>query len=363
MNEGSCRRGVPGKIRALSLVADQAVRAARMGWSRRIDSLNVSLVEVNMPDPVSRRGFLKTAGFGLAAAGLPARPAEQPPSTIALRIAHFNDVHLLPQGSCIDAFTRALRQIHASWPPVDLILNGGDSIMDASRCEREQADAQWSAFMRVIRNEVELPIYHCIGNHDVWGWGNLQGDPPDAAALQAGKDMAMKWLGLSKRYYAFDQGGWRFLVLDSIHPRDHASEHPYTGKLDDEQREWLIAELDQTPPETPICVVSHIPILCACEALDGQNEVTGDWVVPGAWMHIDARWLWELFWQHPNVRLCLSGHTHQVEDLRYHGVQYLTNGAISADWWRGPYFDFPPGYVLLTLHTDGTAEGRFVTYD
>ena len=120
--------------------------------------------------------------------------------------------------------------------------------------------------------------------------------------------------------------------------------------------------MEGTPASAPVCIVSHIPVLAACEYLDGDNEASGDWVVPGAWMHIDARRLWRLFWAHPNVKLCLSGHTHQVEDLRYHGVKYLTNGAISANWWYGPYFDFPPGYVIVTLYADGSSESKFVTY-
>jgi 3',5'-cyclic-AMP phosphodiesterase len=315
-----------------------------------------------MSHSVSRRSFMQTTGLAVAAAGLPGHLAAQPESSIALRIAHLTDVHLLPEGPSVEGFTQALRQIHAAWPKVDLIINGGDCVMDAMKADRQWAEAQWRAFTRVIAAEVSLPIVHCIGNHDVWGWGLPANDSAEASGAAEGKDMAMRSLGLSHRYYAFDRGGWHFIVLDSIHPEEHPSDQHYTGKLDDEQRNWLTQDLERTPSETPVCVVSHIPILCACEYLDGQNETSGDWVVPGAWMHIDARWLWQLFGQHPNVRLCLSGHSHQVEDLRYHGVKYLTDGAISANWWSGPYFDFPPGYVMLTLHTDGASESRFVTY-
>jgi len=311
---------------------------------------------------VSRRGFLQTTGLALAAAGLPGQPADVPESSIALRVAHITDVHMLPEGLSVEGFTRALRQIHAAWPKVDLIINGGDCIMDAMKADRQWAEAQWRAFGKVMAAEVTLPIVHCIGNHDVWGWGVPANEAADDPGSLAGKLLAMQSLGLVDRYYAFDRGGWHFIVLDSIHPELHSSEQHYTGMLDDEQRVWLTQDLDRTPAETPVCVVSHIPILCACEFLDGENEISGDWVVPGAWMHIDARWLWQLFGQHPNVRLCLSGHSHQVEDLRYHGVKYLTDGAISANWWAGPYFDFPPGYVMLTLHTDGASESRFVTF-
>ena len=169
-------------------------------------------------------------------------------------------------------------------------------------------------------------------------------------------------MGIPDRYYSFDRGGWRFLVLDSTHLPEGDVKYPYSGKLDDEQYEWLALQLESTPETMPVCIASHIPILAACEFLDGDNETSGNWVVPGAWLHIDARRLWKLFWQHPNVRLCLSGHTHQVEDLRYHGVKYLTNGAICGNWWNGPYFDFPPGYVVVTLFDDGSSESEFVTY-
>jgi 3',5'-cyclic AMP phosphodiesterase CpdA len=180
--------------------------------------------------------------------------------------------------------------------------------------------------------------------------------------------MAVQQLGLPNRYYAFDQAGWHFIVLDSIHRPETGKTYAgsvdksYTGKLDEEQFAWLAAELDKTPASTPICVISHIPILSACELLDGDNEASGNWIVPGAWVHIDARRFWNLFWQHRNVRLCLSGHTHQVEDLRYHGVQYMTNGSIAAKWWQGAYMDFPPGYMAMTLFTDGSSAGEFVEY-
>ncbi len=120
---------------------------------------------------------------------------------------------------------------------------------------------------------------------------------------------------------------------------------PYTGRLDDTQFEWLKQQLAQSDPERPVAILSHIPILSAGELLDGDNEASGNWLVPGAWVHIDARRLVELFHQHPNVRLCLSGHSHQHERLEYLGVTYVGGGAICGKWWMGDYMHFPPGYV------------------
>lgn len=322
---------------------------------------------INTPRPVSRRDFLKLGGVAGAAALASCAPMSQPagaaPSRVALRIAHITDMHIEPYGLGVDEFTRALRDAHARIPAVDFVLNTGDCVMDSLEADKIRTERQWGAFSSVMKAECKLPVFHAIGNHDVWGWGLPAGPQAEVSGdALYGKGMALAQLGIPDRYYRFDRGGWRFLVLDSTHLPEGEVNFPYSGKLDEEQYQWLSAELDSTPDTMPVCVASHIPILAACEFLDGNNESSGNWVVPGAWVHIDARRLWSLFWQHPNVRLCVSGHTHQVEDLRYHGVKYLTNGAICGNWWNGFYFDFPPGYVVITLFEDGSSESEFVAY-
>jgi 3',5'-cyclic-AMP phosphodiesterase len=66
---------------------------------------------------------------------------------------------------------------------------------------------------------------------------------------------------------------------------------------------------------------------------DGDNEKSGDWVIPGAWVHIDARRIVELFHQHKNVKLCLSGHIHLFDRVLYNGVTYICDGAVCGRWW------------------------------
>jgi len=63
---------------------------------------------------------------------------------------------------------------------------------------------------------------------------------------------------LERSYYRFDQGKWRFLVLDSM---TFDEETAYRGELDNGQIEWLRTELKGTPAEMSIVIVSHIPIL------------------------------------------------------------------------------------------------------
>jgi Icc protein len=299
----------------------------------------------------------------------PAQSAKQPPQEIAMRIAHISDMHIGPDGPGVKGFTQALQNVKERSPNIDFIINTGDCVGDALGATKDWALAEWDAFTGVIKLESSLPIHHAIGNHDVWGWDL----PPKEQKLLGkdplfGKGMALKELGLSDRYYSFDNAGWRFLVLDSTHlppPEYPDYGQSYIGALDNEQYNWLVQQLETTPSAMPVCIASHIPIISACELLDGPTESRGNWVVPGAWVHIDARRLWTLFWQHPNVKLCLSGHTHQVEDVRYHGLKYLSDGAICGNWWnesQPAYMDFPRGYVIVNLYKDGSSDSEFVTY-
>ena len=315
---------------------------------------------------LDRREFLVSVGVAaLGAAG--ACAPKHPPSTQsekkrALRIAHLTDIHAQPGGRSAEGMARALRHAQNQPDRPDAIFNTGDSIMDSLKADKTWTERQWETFSNVLQAECKLPITHVIGNHDVWGW-----DSPDTTIQEDplyGKNMAIQVLGLANCYYSFKRAGWRFIALDSTHLPTQASQriHPYIGKIDDEQFQWLAKEIEKTPPETPICILSHIPILCACELFDGPNEESGDWVMPAAWMHIDARRFRQLFLQHPNVRLCLSGHAHQHEVLDYLEVRYVNSGAVSGNWWNGAYMDFPPAYVLIDLYEDGTSESTFVPY-
>ncbi|GBC91725.1 3',5'-cyclic adenosine monophosphate phosphodiesterase CpdA [bacterium HR15] len=279
------------------------------------------------------------------------------PRKRVLRIAHLTDIHVQPEKDAARGMIRCLQAVHRLKPRPDLIFNGGDAVMDVFSQGRERARVLQQLWRSILRDYCEIPVIHCIGNHDVWGWdrehSGCSGEEPDY-----GKRWAMELFELEQRFYSFDRMGWHFIVLDSTFPHGNG----YKARLDDEQFEWLQADLKRTPASMPVCVLSHIPILSASAYLDGNNEKTGDWVVPGAWMHIDARRLIELFWKHRNVKLCLSGHIHLYDRVDYNGVTYLCNGAVCGAWWNGDYHQTPPGFGLIDLHSDGTFESQYMLY-
>ena len=275
-----------------------------------------------------------------------------------LRVAHLTDMHVMPDGamgvSAETGFSKALEHAQSLARKADLILQGGDAIMDALHTGKGDVSAQWAAFKRTLE-KVKTPIRHAIGNHDCWTGPGSGGDP------WRGKAWALQQLGLTKPYYSFDSGAWHFVVLDSINLEAKTSKE-YSARLDEAQFKWLEADLKATPKTKPVLVLSHIPILTVCAYFDGDNEKSGDWLVPGAWMHNDARRIKDLFARHPNLKLCLSGHIHLRDSLVYNGVTYACNGAVCGNWWRGNYQETTPGYAIVDLWNNGTHRIEYITY-
>ena len=271
-----------------------------------------------------------------------------------LRIAHTTDFHVLPERNSAAGMEMCLQ--HAQSHDPDVIFIGGDMVMDSLEADAEWRDIQWDLFSTVLRANLDREVVYALGNHDVWGWG-------DVAKYQHeplfGKRFACDRLGLESPYRSFDRAGWHIVVLDSTH---RVEGNGYVARLDDTQFEWLVDDLAHVPADRPVLLFSHMPIFAVGPYLFGENERTGNWQVPGAWMHIDARRIKDLFYRHPNVKACLSGHMHLVDHVEYLGVKYYCNGAACGAWWLGSWHEFPPGYAIVDLFDDGTIENRFVAY-
>jgi len=138
----------------------------------------------------------------------------------------------------------------------------------------------------------------------------------------------------------------------------------YKAVLDDEQFEWLTGELNATPKETPICILSHIPILSVTPFFFVKNIVKDyRFDLIGALAHLDVHRFRDLFANHPNVKLCLSGHDHLTDRVDYNGVTYMCTGAVCGNWWSGKFMDCEPGFAIVRLYADGTFDNTYHTYE
>ncbi len=276
-----------------------------------------------------------------------------------IRFAHLTDIHLkaglIPESGMAKAFQYAQRQK----PAIDFIVNGGDSIMDSLEADKEKTRTQWELFHKTLKNENSSTIYHCIGNHDVWGWF-VKENKPDQDKLY-GKVWVVETLELKNRFYSFSKGKWHFIILDSTQLNPAGG---YIARLDPEQLDWLQKELASVPAGKFICIISHIPILSICAGLFfDKTEANGDLLVKRNLMHTDFLALKKIFIKYPAIRACISGHIHLQDEVDYLGIRYFCNGAVSGNWWKGSYYEFPPAFAIMELYDDGTVKRTMMKYD
>ena len=315
---------------------------------------------------ISRQKFLKYLGITgaslllprLALAGDQALPEKEnmPMPCAPVRMAHLTDIHVEEGKSSEEGFGAALTSVNTLTNKADFILTGGDAIMNTGfNLSRERVKRQWQLFHDILGQNNSLPVRHCIGNHDLYGWSS-----PDSAHAKS-KQWAVEEYKMDRPYYSFEKSNWKFIVLDSIHGRNTIP--GYYARLDEAQRNWLEAELDSTPQGNFICIVTHIPILAICTLFDGHKRETENWSIPNNNLHTDAGELTALFYRYPNIKACLSGHIHLIDHVNYLGIDYFCNGAVSGSWWKGNYKQFPPSYSVMDFFPDGTVKRNIHYYN
>ena len=308
---------------------------------------------------MKRSDFIKTT-TGLATAGLlPALPAIGNAKKKPLRFAHLTDIHVRQDTVSMSGMSKALHHVQRLPQKVEFIINGGDAIMDALDADKEKTKTQFGIFQSILKNDNSLPVYHCIGNHDVWGWF-IKENKPEQDRLY-GKVWVVEEFNMPRRYYSFTKDRWHFIVLDSTQLNPAGG---YIAKLDPEQLDWFQQELKQVPHDKFICLVSHIPILSICAGLYfDKTEANGDIKIQRNLMHSDFFSLKKILLQHPNIKVCISGHIHLQDELDYLGIKYYCNGAISGNWWKGSFQEFAPAYAVLEFYDDGTTRRTMHTYE
>jgi 3',5'-cyclic AMP phosphodiesterase CpdA len=320
---------------------------------------------------LSRRNLL-ISGAALATGSLLAvetvcadEAVSKPGRKRALRVAHLTDLHTQPELGAIDGVKQCLKHVQSNADKPDMIITGGDLIMDCSAQGFDRTKLQWDILMKVFKDNCSLPIEHCLGNHDTWGWNKTKSHTT-GNEKGWGKSWATELLGMAKPYHSFDRAGWHFIVLDSIF-RDGDG---YIGKLDDPQREWLAADLKANTAK-PTFVISHIPLLSICAMLGGDHTKANAWNLGWNEVHQDGQDLHRQFTSSGNVRLCVSGHIHRRERIEIGGlgapegslpITYICDGAVSGSWWNGRKDRCDEGYGVFDLFDDGSFEHNYMTY-
>jgi DNA repair exonuclease SbcCD nuclease subunit len=248
------------------------------------------------------------------------------------RFAFFTDIHLNKgKNNCFQGFEKAIRS--AKEHHVDFILTGGDNVdIDVLGKDAKTANELYGRYAQMIAT-AGIEYHAAVGNHDRF-WGSEKNDPLYNDGLFE------KYI--NKSYYSFNHKGWHFIVLNTSN-----------SVVDEQQKQWLANDLKNTDSDTPVIVVVHVPFLSVYyPALQGKYT--------SADTLSNFKKIWDMF-DGKNLKLVLQGHMHLYEEIKVRDVQFITAGAVSANWWGGPYHGTEEGFLLVNINGD-TVDWKYIDY-
>jgi predicted MPP superfamily phosphohydrolase len=287
---------------------------------------------------MKRRDFIRICGAALAGSLLPIYRVRAGDATLPpLRILFFTDLHAMLERDAPQKM-QATAQLIAE-TPCDLIIGGGDFIHGGFASKPDDISPRFEAAKAFLGN-LGRPVRMVLGNHDL----------VDAATStpREARRFFRELSGQDETNYTFDQGGHRFFVLDSVKVVD--APERYHGNVDDGQVAWLKQQLEQTPPEMPLILCSHIPFRTTFL----QVKTGPATPLPPNLVVSNANEILEMFSKHRLV-LVLQGHLHVNEQIVWNGLDFVMGGAVSGAWWAGDNLGTRPGFGLIELGSGSTA--------
>ena len=276
--------------------------------------------------------FFIIAGFFMSCQ--PNKSETQTEINDAFSFVFITDIHVMPEKNATEGLLQAIDTINNLAP--DFVLTGGDNIMDALGQTYSRSDSLYNLYEETVKN-LEMPIYSTMGNHEVFGLYESSGINPDHE--EYGKKLYEN--RIAKRYYSFDHKNWHFVILDGI---GFTEDRRYYGVIDSVQIEWLKQELESVGKDKPVIVSTHIPLLSVGnQVMRGPTEGFSEGSII-----TNAQEVIKILEQY-NVKLVLQGHLHFLEDICYNGIHYVTAGAVSSNWWKGPRYGIEEGFVKIDV--------------
>jgi len=253
----------------------------------------------------------------LALSGLGAVRAQE------FKFAFLTDMHV-HSDSTLGQVERRLKSLPSA---VELLVSGGDNVgIDNLKSADLSAGEQRLKSLKGLFDRTKKPYRMAIGNHDRL--------PRDLRNGNNDFELFEKTFG--QTYYSFDHKGWKFIVLNSVETRDN---HYVIG---DKQFAWLQDLVKNTAKDQPLVIISHVPFLSIYyPVLEGRYTAADTFV--------NQKQVFDLFKAH-SLKLVLQGHMHLYEEIKVKGVQFITAGAVSGNWWHGAFEGTAPGHLEVDVH-------------
>lgn len=161
-----------------------------------------------------------------------------------------------------------------------------------------------------IWNDFAGPRYHVLGNHDMDGFGERRG------SYAFSPQETMEFWNMPSRYYAFNAGGARFIVLDG-NERDPGQKSGYYQYIGEKQTEWLRREL--AAGDDPTILFIH-------QSLARDDGVTNRAAIRDLLERANRQAGFR------KVVACFCGHHHRDEYREINGIAYPHVNSASYVW-------------------------------
>lgn len=242
------------------------------------------------------------------------------------------DIHIRPDRDAPDGFQMAIDKVNKMNP--DFVITGGDLVYDVMRGQFDKSDSLFKLYAEMSKS-FKMPVYNCIGNHDLFGIYEESPEGPDHPDYKYG--MWERYFG--NTYYAFDHKGWHFITLNSL---EVTPDKKYKGYYHKAQLEWLESHIQSVDKKTPIVITTHLPMVCVFTQINGGNPRTVS----------NAHEAFKILKDH-NLKLILQGHIHWKEyGLANDVTHYITGGSIAGNGWKGRRHNTPEGFMSIRVKDD-----------
>ncbi len=234
----------------------------------------------------------------------------------SFRFAQLTDIHLNRGNASREAdLQQSISAINAM-DDIDFVLITGDVSEEGDRATLQQA--------KEFFDQLRVPYYIVMGNHETkWSdsgctaWQEIFGY----------ERFQMQHQGV--HFLGFNTGPLMRMAYGHVVPQDLS---------------WLEQQLRRIPKEEPVIIVTHYPLIPG--EMDNWYQATD-------------------ILRHYNVRLCIGGHYHQLQNLSYDGIPGILMRATCSDSEKPSGFgvyEVTPDSIRVYGHTYGQPAAYFASY-
>ncbi|MDD4055941.1 MAG: metallophosphoesterase, partial [Bacteroides sp.] len=124
--------------------------------------------------------------------------------------------------------------------------------------------------------------------------------------------------------------------------------------INKKQLEWLKKELSELSSSDPVVLSTHVPFYSLYYPLVENRYVFLD-VITNYKEVLDVL-------KDYNIQLVLQGHQHIHEEILLQNIQFITGGAVCANWWNGPFYGTKEGFLLVEIDKQNKFTWEYVSY-